>query len=385
MPRLKTAGLFAGIGGLELGLGKAGHSTEMLCEIACPAISVLRDRFPDTRLEHDVRKLRDLPKVDLITAGFPCQDLSQAGHTAGITGKNSSLVSEVFRLLRRHEVPHVLLENVSFMLHLHAGQAIRLVIDRLEKLGYSWAYRILDSRAFGLPQRRERIFLLASKTIKPWQVLLQDDMGPDIADNYKGKACGFYWTEGIRGLGWAIDAVPTLKGGSTIGIPSSPAIWLPDGRIVTPDIRDAERLQGFPADWTKAAEKEFRRGIRWKLVGNAVSVPVAEWIGKRLVETRTEKTFAVKELESLDRWPHAAFGSRDGRYAISMSSWPTRKRTAPLAQFLKYGPKELSFKGIDGFLKRLTASSLRYPTDFLVALQRHRDKMALLTPKRETA
>jgi hypothetical protein len=56
-----------------------------------------------------------------------------------------------------------------------------------------------------------------------------------------------------------------------------------------------------------------------------------------------------------------------------------------LAQFLKYEPKELSFKGIDGFLKRLTASSLRYPTEFLIALQRHRNKMALLIPKRETA
>src|SRR5690606_35704194 len=78
---------------------------------------------------------------------------------------------------------------------------------------------------------------------------------------------GFYWTEGIRGLGAAVDAVPTLKGGSTIGIPSSPAILLPNGRVVTPDIRDAERLQGFPADWTQPAETVARKSVRWKLVG----------------------------------------------------------------------------------------------------------------------
>lgn len=67
-------------------------------------------------------------------------------------------------------------------------------------------------------------------------------------------AFGFYWTEGTRGLGAAVDAVPTLKGGSTIGIPSPPGILLPGGRVVTPRIEDAERLQGFEAGWTEPAE-----------------------------------------------------------------------------------------------------------------------------------
>lgn len=95
-------------------------------------------------------------------------------------------------------------------------------------------------------------------------------------------AFGFYWTEGTRGLGWAVDAIPTLKGGSSIGIPSPPAILLESREVVTPSIRDAERLQGFPTDWTQPAEEVTRKGQRWKLVGNAVSVPVAEWIGRRL-------------------------------------------------------------------------------------------------------
>ncbi len=115
--------------------------------------------------------------------------------------------------------------------------------------------------------------------------LLTTDAGePAPADDLEGLACGFYWTEGVRGLGWAVDAVPTLKGGSTIGIPSPPAIWMPDGEIVVPEIRDAERLQGFDADWTEpAAATSRRKGARWKLVGNAVSVPVARWVGERLV------------------------------------------------------------------------------------------------------
>ena len=75
--------------------------------------------------EGDIRELRALPKnVDLVTAGFPCQDLSQAGKTAGIDGHRSSLVGQVFRLLDDQPVSWVLLENVSFMLHLDGGRAI---------------------------------------------------------------------------------------------------------------------------------------------------------------------------------------------------------------------------------------------------------------------
>ena len=119
-------------------------------------------------------------------------------------------------------------------------------------------------------------------------MLFADNEQPVVTPYKRGLWCGFYWTEGLRGLGWAVDAVPTLKGGSTIGIPSPPAIWNSgDGSITTPDIRDAERLQGFDADWTLPALDVggVRRGHRWKLVGNAVSVPVARWVGDRLAGT----------------------------------------------------------------------------------------------------
>src|SRR6185369_5770580 len=76
--------------------------------------------------------------------------------------------------------------------------------------------------------------------------LLGEDHGAPGRVAREGHACGFYWTEGNTGLGWAIDAVPPLKSGSALHIPSPPAIWLPETRaIVTPAIEDAERLQGF--------------------------------------------------------------------------------------------------------------------------------------------
>src|SRR5882724_9280916 len=88
----KVASLFSGIGGLELGLAAAGHTTNLLCEIWDPARTVLSSRFPGVKLEDDVRTLRALPSdAECVTAGFPCTDLSQAGRTAGIRGDQSGL------------------------------------------------------------------------------------------------------------------------------------------------------------------------------------------------------------------------------------------------------------------------------------------------------
>ncbi len=126
---------------------------------------------------------------------------------------------EVFRLLKGRRVPWVLLENVPFMLHLGKGRALEVVVSELERLGYSWAYRVVDARAFGLPQRRERVYIVAALDDDPRRVLFADESGPleDDAAPSEAPAFGFYWTEGLRGLGWAADAVPTLKGGSSVG------------------------------------------------------------------------------------------------------------------------------------------------------------------------
>src|SRR5215471_13000500 len=96
---LTTIGLFAGVGGIERGLELAGHRTEVLCEIDPGARRVLERHFK-VEIKPDVRRFGAFPKVDLIAAGFPCQDLSQAGMTAGIKGAQSRLVEEVFKRLR---------------------------------------------------------------------------------------------------------------------------------------------------------------------------------------------------------------------------------------------------------------------------------------------
>ncbi len=306
----------------------------------------------------------------MLTAGFPCQDLSSSGLKQGLEGTRSSLVSEVFRLLKSSRVQWVLIENVHFMLHLNRGAAIKEIVNNLEALDYKWAYRVLDTNAFGLPQRRRRVFVLASLDHDPRDVLLSDDHLDYVEDQPRlGRPIGFYWTEGTYATGLAADAIPPLKGGSTIGIPSPPAIFLPTGVVGTPDIRDAERLQGFDADWTEVACQEHKASIRWRLVGNAVSVNTAEWIGKKLRNPEPYNPSADVHLKDSATWPNAAWNIGDGRFASPASTRPNAVPNPGLISFLRHDLKPLSAKATAGFLKRARKGRLRFPEGFLDHLE----------------
>ncbi|WP_255469604.1 DNA cytosine methyltransferase [Mycolicibacterium sp. P1-18] len=368
---LRTAGLFAGIGGLELGMAAAGHHAHLLVENSAPAMHVLRRRFPDTKLEADVRDVVSLPAgTDLVVAGFPCQDLSSVGRKAGIVGARSSLVGEVLRLLQGGDVPWVVLENVPFLISLGRGAALRVVTSALTELGYRWAYRVVDTHAFGLPQRRNRWYLVGSRVGDPRDVLLADDSAkPPESYGYPDVACGFYWTEGMRSFGWAVDAVPPIKCGSSVGVPSPPAIRLPSGAYVTPDLRDTERLQGFPVDWTAPAEEVARAGERWRMVGNSVSVPVAAWIGGRLAEPGRYDASADRPWDGTKWSRRAAWADLDGVVHVAdVGPWPVWEPRLPLADFLRFPGKPLSARAATGFIRRTQKGSLRFPAGFVEEL-----------------
>jgi DNA (cytosine-5)-methyltransferase 1 len=370
---MKFAGLFAGIGGFELGLGRAGHSTELLCDVNPAAEAVLKRHFDGIAYHSDIKTLRSLPSgIDAICAGFPCQDLSQAGRGAGLDGEKSGLISEVFRLLSRRRIPTIVIENVPFMLQLNGGSAMRAIADEFEARGYRWAYRVVDTFAFGLPQRRERVFLVASRELDPACVLFADDNELERPKTAVGDvAHGFYWTEGLTGLGWAVDSIPTLKNGSTIGIPSPPAVLLPNGKIVKPTIRDAERLQGFEQGWTEPAEKVVRRSLRWSLVGSAVSVPVAQWLGERLMEPGAYCKALDSDFPVVGRIPRAARFDGKRRYKVSMGVDPVGHRPPPLNDFLMDDGDPLSLRAAHGFLSRTRRAKLKFDEAFIAAVERH--------------
>jgi DNA (cytosine-5)-methyltransferase 1 len=370
---MQIVGLFAGVGGLEVGFGKAGHKTVLASEILPAAKAVLRHRLPDTDLVDDVRLIKALPDgTDAIVGGFPCQDLSQAGLTAGLDGERSGLVEEVFRLAAKSLPRWIVLENVPFMLQLRQGNAMRRIVQAIEDLGYRWAWRVVDTNGFGLPQRRERVFLVASREGDPADVLLAEDNRWERPKTAIGRiAHGFYWTEGRGGLGWAVDAVPTLKNGSAIGIPSPPAILMPDGRVIKPDIRDAERLQGFPENWTLPAEDVGRASTRWGLVGSAVSVPVAAWLGGRFQGDGRYERQRDRPFPSSGRLPKAARYDGRVRHAVEISVDPVGMPPPPLASFLRHDGVMLSERATAGFRNRTKVARLRFAEGFLEAIDRH--------------
>lgn len=369
----KIASLFTGIGGFDLGFQRHSGEIRLMCEIDPAARAVLRARFPETRIVGDVAGLKKLPRgTDLLTMGFPCQDLSQVGTRAGISGRSSGVVWTALKLIRRKPPAALLIENVPFMLRLAHGEAIRRLTAELRKIGYRWAYRVVDVRAFGLPQRRPRVFLFAVLEGDPRDVLLSEDAGAATEPTTNGHcpAIGFYWTEGNRGLGTAFDGVPPLKGGSAFGIPSSPAILKPDGQVVTLSIRDAERLQGFPAGWTSAAEA-VSRGARWRLVGNAVNVRVAKWLASRVAKPKPYTISDDEPLQRGARWPNAAYNIDGTTYVSSASPRPVERTVKDVVAFIGDDSPLLSVKATRGIAKRLRASGLRTPKGFLEALDAH--------------
>ena len=383
---MKVAGLFAGVGGIELGFERAGgFETELLCELWEPARSVLADRFgrSSADIEGDVAEVRALPEgIDVLTAGFPCTDLSQAGRTAGITGEASGLVSHVFRLLAdaagHGRMPTwLVIENVPNMLQLDRGDAMAYLVSQLEALGMRWAYRVVDSRFTGVPQRRRRVLLVASTTEDPRPVLFAEEAGERPASHYRDDAFGFYWTEGRTGLGWAQDATPTLKGGSTVGIPSPPALWVqaqPAGRrLLMPQIGDAEELQGFPRGWTASGDGPRRNGPRWKLVGNAVTVGVAAWLGRNL-QAPADWADEGQLWDGPRSWPTAAWGENRKVWQLRLSEFP---RLEPYRHLLDVvdiaSAKPVSPRGSAGFWARLQQSNLGRHPGFREAVAEHVD------------
>ena len=346
---MKTIGsLFAGIGGFDLGFERAGFKTTWACEIDQKAQAVLRLRFPDARLHDDVCQIgaHNLESVDVVTFGSPCQDLSVAGKRAGLAGERSGLFHEAVRIIRelreRHGKPDFAVwENVPGSFSSNQGRDFAAVIQALADIGATdLAWRVVDSRFFGVAQRRRRVFLVADfggERAEQVLALAQGVRGysPQGRKAREGTAAGagysprtsgavtaygFYSNEGSHGMGDNANVSPSIKIGSGLGIPSPPAVafnWQegPGGSLGMSDadtggeppvrvhqtLAVAEqsivrrltpveccRLQGFPDDWnSEGITKEGKRiqmadAPRYRQLGNAVTVNVANWIANNL-------------------------------------------------------------------------------------------------------
>jgi len=168
MTDLTAVSLFAGVGGFDLALQRAGVRVTAAVEIDPKARAVLAYHFPDTALFSDVQEVTGdelrttgfIPERGIITGGFPCQDLSVAGRREGLAGARSGLFWEIVRLLDDLAPRWLVLENVPGLLSSNDGRDMGTVLGALGDLGYGWAYRVLDAQHFGVPQRRRRVFIV---------------------------------------------------------------------------------------------------------------------------------------------------------------------------------------------------------------------------------
>jgi DNA (cytosine-5)-methyltransferase 1 len=250
---------------------------------------------------------------------------------------------------------------------------MRAVLLELEALGYRWAYRLVDSRGFGLPQRRLRVVILASRgEIDPSDILFSRSVEPKFDDAIvepdPHSVYGFYWTEGSRGVGWAKDAVPTIKGGSGLGIPSPPAVYDPQsGWTGTISLTDAERLQGFPVGWTAVdvGTRPAKPGERWKMLGNAVSVPLSRWIGEELASPSSHGSELPGVPFAQGPLPNAARGKAGRWERVASTTHVSTSEHEPLAQFLREELKPLSAKALAGYISRVESGRKKLPASFV--------------------
>jgi DNA (cytosine-5)-methyltransferase 1 len=184
---LTAVSLFAGIGGLDLACQRAGIEVTAAVEIDAGCRGVLARHFPRTTLFEDVTEVTGdqlraagfVPGRGVVCAGWPCQGNSVAGRRKGLADPRSGLWRHVVRILAETRPRWFLGENVHGLLSIHGGRDFATVVRDLDELGYGVAWRVLDARWFGVPQRRRRVFLAGclGDGAAPVQVLLEPESG----------------------------------------------------------------------------------------------------------------------------------------------------------------------------------------------------------------
>jgi len=160
--QLTHGSLFSGIGGFELGAGLLDIRTKWSCELQEFQRKILKKNFPETKQYEDIRKLQTPDYVDIISGGFPCQDISIAGEGQGIKGQRSGLWSEMFRIVGQVRPKYIIIENSPML----AVRGFEQVLCDLSRIGYYAEWQCLSGTTFGIQQGRKRLYCIAYRHSK---------------------------------------------------------------------------------------------------------------------------------------------------------------------------------------------------------------------------
>jgi len=158
--KIKFIDLFAGIGGIRIGMGDA--ECVFSSEIDIFARETYKANFNETP-SGDITKIpaSEIPTFDILLAGFPCQPFSQAGLRKGFDDIRGTLFFEIYRILKHHKPRAALLENVKGLVNHDNGRSLSVIVTMLKSIGYNVFYKVLNAKDFGLPQNRQRIYIVA--------------------------------------------------------------------------------------------------------------------------------------------------------------------------------------------------------------------------------
>lgn len=322
--------MFSGIGGFDLALNRQGHQCIGYSEIDKYSIQTYQKNFgTEVKNYGDATKINpnELPDFDLLCGGFPCQAFSIAGKRQGFNDTRGTLFFDIARIVKTKRPKIVFLENVKGLLNHNKGETFKVIVQTLSELGYDVQWMVFNSKFFGVPQNRERVFIIGSirGTARP-EVLPFGEVGGEVKElEYAQKSdreiARVYSPTGVspclhlKSGGWQepkildcynkkvhADRTPTLtephhnsirvcelvaktidanynKGNSVSKQRHSPRTMVCNQskiRKLTPV--ECERLQGFPDGWTEGVSDTRR----YNQLGNAVTVNVVEAIVKKL-------------------------------------------------------------------------------------------------------
>ena len=175
MKKLKFIDLFAGLGGTRVGFEQAckelGFSSECVftSEIKPYAVEIYKHNFKDEDVSGDITEIdeQDIPNFDYLLGGFPCQAFSNAGKRHGFEDTRGTLFFDIARIIKYHKPTGFLLENVDGLVTHDKGNTLTTIISTLEDLGYKVSWKVLNSKDFGVPQERKRVYIVGHLTNKP--------------------------------------------------------------------------------------------------------------------------------------------------------------------------------------------------------------------------
>lgn len=307
-PKFTFIDLFAGIGGIRIPFDEMGYQCVFSSEWDAKACKTYLANF-GTLPFGDITKIpaERIPKHNVLLAGFPCQAFSIMGKMQGFADTRGTMFFEIERILKHHHTPYILLENVKQLVGHDGGRTFKVILERLDQLGYHVKWQVLNALDFGLPQKRERVIIVGfldktdcdafSFDIPHTPYNLTDILEPEedvdqtlyasdhiIAKRQEKTADKkvFYpsiWHENKAGNISVLDYSCALRTGASYN-------YLLINGVRRPSSRELLRLQGFPEKFRIAVSHQDIR----RQTGNSVAVPMIRMVAQKMNEIISNKS-----------------------------------------------------------------------------------------------